>query len=75
MRKVPICYKVSLEGMSPTAGKTAEISTVTSEELIQEQFISITEENKMRLVYSRFLDINENDLMEGDEFFCWIRFR
>lgn len=34
-----------------------------------EQNDSLTEEDKMRLICSRFLDIKEDDLMEGDEFF------
>ncbi|EKO3719657.1 hypothetical protein P0F40_000489 [Vibrio metschnikovii] len=69
MSKIRLSENELLEGMTPSAVHTDELANVTPEELGLEQNESLTEEEKIRLVCSRFLDIQEDDLMEGDEFF------
>ncbi len=65
MSKVRTSEKELLEEMT----HINELSTVTLKVQGLEQNGSHSEEDKMRLVCSRFSDINEDDLMEGDEFY------
>ncbi|ENM3782382.1 hypothetical protein QMW93_003428 [Vibrio cholerae] len=69
MSKMRPSEKELLEGMTPSTVHTNEIANVASGELGLEQNDYLTEEEKMRLVCSRFLDITEDDLMDGDYFF------
>ncbi|MGR2954463.1 hypothetical protein [Vibrio vulnificus] len=69
MSKMRPSKKELLEGMHPSTVGADEIANVAPGTLGLEQNDSLSEEEKMRLVCSRFLDIKEDDLMEGDEFF------
>ncbi|MBF4376840.1 hypothetical protein [Vibrio anguillarum] len=69
MSKIRPSEKVLLEGMPPSTKHFDEFINVTPVALSLEQNDSLTEEDKMRLICYRFLDIKEDDLMEGDEFF------
>ncbi|MGR2848605.1 hypothetical protein ABMX62_16345 [Vibrio vulnificus] len=65
MSKMRPSEKELLEGMTPSTVHANEIANVASGELGLEQ----NDSQKMRLVCSRFLDITEDDLMDGDYFF------
>ncbi|MBF4448032.1 hypothetical protein ERJ76_20585 [Vibrio anguillarum] len=69
MSKIRPSEKELLEGMTSSTVHADELANVTPVELSLEQSDSLTEEEKMKLVCYRFLDIKEDDLMEGDEFF------
>lgn len=61
--------KELLEGLTPSTVHADEIANVAPGELGLEQNDFLTEEEKMSLVCSRFLDIKQDDLMNGDDFF------
>ncbi|OEE71697.1 hypothetical protein [Vibrio ordalii] len=69
MSKIRVSEKELIEGMTSSTVHADELANVTPVELSLEQNDSLTEEEKMKLVCYRFLDIKEDDLMEGDEFF------
>ncbi|MBF4254714.1 hypothetical protein EA007_28280, partial [Vibrio anguillarum] len=69
MSKIRPSEKELIEGMTPSTKHADELTNVTPVALSLEQNDSLTEEDKMRLICARFLDIKEDDLMEGDEFF------
>ncbi|MBF4249276.1 hypothetical protein EA004_30600, partial [Vibrio anguillarum] len=69
MSKIRLSEKELIEGMTSSTVHADELANVTPVELSLEQSDSLTEEEKMKLVCYRFLDIKEDDLMEGDEFF------
>ncbi|WP_277208369.1 hypothetical protein [Vibrio misgurnus] len=68
MSKTRLSENELLEG-TPSTVHVDELANVTPEELGLEQNESLTEEEKMRLICSRFSDIKDDDLMESDEFF------
>ncbi|CAM4329261.1 hypothetical protein [Vibrio agarivorans] len=69
MSKIRPSQKELLEGMTSSTVHADEFAHVTPIELGLGQNDALTEEDKIRLVYSRFFDIKEDDLMEGDKFF------
>lgn len=69
MSKIQPSEKEWLEGITLSAVQAYELTTLTSRKLVLAQNDFLAEEDKMRLVSYRFSDINEEDLMEGDEFF------
>lgn len=69
MSKIRLSEKELIEGMTSSTVHADELANVTPVELSLEQSDFLTEEEKMKLVCYRFLDIKEDDLMEGDEFF------
>ncbi|MBF4259519.1 hypothetical protein EAY18_24945 [Vibrio anguillarum] len=69
LSKIRLSEKELIEGMTSSTVHADELANVTPVELSLEQSDSLTEEEKMKLVCYRFLDIKEDDLMEGDEFF------
>ncbi|MDE1234171.1 hypothetical protein [Vibrio aestuarianus] len=69
MSKIQPSEKEWFEGITLSAVQAYELTTLTSRKLALAQNDFLAEEDKMRLVSYRFSDINEEDLMEGDEFF------
>ncbi|WP_162062835.1 hypothetical protein [Vibrio taketomensis] len=72
MSKIRPSGKELLSGMTHSTKHADELANITPITLSLEHNDSLTEEDKVRLICSRFWDIKEDDLMEGNKFFAEI---